>query len=206
MGRLRADARRDGRQQRGGVQRSSLVATVLIMPGKTFEDAFAQRNTGAVFAWTPATKTFRMLPGTRALGEQRHRDVARRSGVLCGLDHDEARRRVFARQTRRAAPHGAVEGVRPRQRALDGRQPFDYGRHDRQRAGLRWRTEDRGGHTLSARLRGGDDRSEDDGGDRAGARGRQRRRFTGTAIAMRVGNELWLGSFYADRLAYRALK
>jgi hypothetical protein len=42
----------------------SLVATVLIMPGKTFEDAFAQRNTGAVFAWKPGDKTFQMLPGT----------------------------------------------------------------------------------------------------------------------------------------------
>ena len=30
--------------------------------------------------------------------------------------------------------------------------------------------------------------------------------FTGTALAMRVGDELWLGSFFADRVAYRALK
>jgi sugar lactone lactonase YvrE len=63
--RLRADAERHGRQQRGGVQRSvARSATVLIMPGKTFEDAFAQRNTGAVFAWKPGEKTFQMLPGT----------------------------------------------------------------------------------------------------------------------------------------------
>jgi hypothetical protein len=30
--------------------------------------------------------------------------------------------------------------------------------------------------------------------------------FTGTAMAAVVNNELWLGSFFADRLAYRALK
>jgi hypothetical protein len=30
--------------------------------------------------------------------------------------------------------------------------------------------------------------------------------FTGTAMAMLVGGELWLGSFNADRLAYRPLK
>jgi hypothetical protein len=30
--------------------------------------------------------------------------------------------------------------------------------------------------------------------------------FTGTAIAMQAGDELWLGSFNADRLAYRSLK
>jgi hypothetical protein len=38
------------------------------------------------------------------------------------------------------------------------------------------------------------------------ARGPATPSFTGTAIAMRVGNELWLGSFNANRLAYRALK
>jgi hypothetical protein len=42
----------------------SLVATVLILPGKTFEDAFAQRNTGVVLAWKPGDKTFQALPGT----------------------------------------------------------------------------------------------------------------------------------------------
>ena len=38
------------------------------------------------------------------------------------------------------------------------------------------------------------------------ARGPATPAFTGTAMAMRVGNEVWLGSFFADRLAYRAIK
>ena len=38
------------------------------------------------------------------------------------------------------------------------------------------------------------------------ARGPATPAFTGTAIAMRTGNQLWLGSFFADRLAYRTLK
>ncbi len=38
------------------------------------------------------------------------------------------------------------------------------------------------------------------------ARGPATPAFTGTAMAMQVGNELWLGSFFADRLAYRSLK
>ena len=42
----------------------SLVATVLITPDKTFEDAFAQRITGVVMPWTPGDKTFQLLPGT----------------------------------------------------------------------------------------------------------------------------------------------
>src|SRR4029450_1965005 len=41
----------------------SLVATALILPGKSFEDAFAGRDTGAVFLWTPGDISFRMLPG-----------------------------------------------------------------------------------------------------------------------------------------------
>ena len=38
------------------------------------------------------------------------------------------------------------------------------------------------------------------------ARGPRTPSFTGTAMAAVVGNELWLGSFLADRLAYRPLK
>jgi len=38
------------------------------------------------------------------------------------------------------------------------------------------------------------------------ARGPATPAYTGTAIAMQVGDELWLGSFTADRLAYRPLK
>ena len=38
------------------------------------------------------------------------------------------------------------------------------------------------------------------------ARGPRTPAFTGTAMAAIVGNELWLGSFLADRLAYRPLR
>jgi hypothetical protein len=38
------------------------------------------------------------------------------------------------------------------------------------------------------------------------ARGERTPAFTGTAMAALVGNELWLGSFFADRIAYRSLK
>ena len=38
------------------------------------------------------------------------------------------------------------------------------------------------------------------------ARGPRTPSFTGTAMAAIVGNQLWLGSFLADRLAYRPLK
>jgi hypothetical protein len=38
------------------------------------------------------------------------------------------------------------------------------------------------------------------------ARGQRTPSFTGTASAVVTGNQLWLGSFLADRLAYRSLK
>jgi hypothetical protein len=38
------------------------------------------------------------------------------------------------------------------------------------------------------------------------ARGPRTPAFTGHAIAIPVGNELWLGSFNADRVAYRQLR
>ena len=38
------------------------------------------------------------------------------------------------------------------------------------------------------------------------ARGPRTASFTGTAMAAQVGNEIWLGSFFADRLAYRVIR
>ena len=42
----------------------ALVATVLSLPGKTNQDVFAGRNTGAVFMWSPGASAFRRLDGT----------------------------------------------------------------------------------------------------------------------------------------------
>jgi hypothetical protein len=42
----------------------SLVATVLIMPGKTFADAIAKRPTGAVYEWSPGKRGFTLIQGS----------------------------------------------------------------------------------------------------------------------------------------------
>jgi hypothetical protein len=42
----------------------SLVATVLLMPGKTFADSIAKRPTGAVFKWSPGDSDFTLMRGT----------------------------------------------------------------------------------------------------------------------------------------------
>src|SRR4029079_8750375 len=46
----------------------TLVATVLVLPGKTFQDVWAGRNTGVVLMWTPGSKEFRTLTGTELPG------------------------------------------------------------------------------------------------------------------------------------------
>jgi hypothetical protein len=45
-----------------------LVATVLLMPGKTFADSVARRPTGAVFEWSPGKHGFEQLRGSELPG------------------------------------------------------------------------------------------------------------------------------------------
>ena len=183
----------------------SLVATVLIMPGKTFEDAFAQRNTGAVFAWAPGEKAFRMLPGT---------ELSANNGIETSPDDQEFY--VVSTTTKRIVAYSRAKPGVPLRTA----QLKDFGPDN-----VRWTADNRlitAGMIDNEAACGGAPKTE--AGIRCPrgyvavtidpktmavtelARGPATPAFTGTAIAMQVGNELWLGSFYADRLAYRALK
>ena len=183
----------------------SLVATVLIMPGKTFEDAFAQRNTGAVFAWAPGEKVFRMLPGT---------ELSANNGIETSPDDQEFY--VVSTTTKRIVAYSRAKPGVPLRTA----QLKDFGPDN-----VRWTADNRlitAGMIDNEAACGGAPKTE--AGIRCPrgyvavtidpktmavtelARGPATPAFTGTAIAMQVGNELWLGSFYADRLAYRALK
>jgi hypothetical protein len=183
----------------------SLLATVLIMPGKTFEDAFAQRNTGAVFAWKPGDKTFQMLPGT---------ELSANNGIETSPDDREFY--VASTTTKRIHAYArARPGVILRTAQLKEIGPDN----------VRWTAD---GKLITAGMIddepacGGPPKTEEGIRCPRGyvavtidpktmavtelARGPRTAAFTGHAIAMRVGNELWLGSFFADRIAYRALK
>jgi hypothetical protein len=46
----------------------SLVATILITPGKTFADSVAKRPTGAVYEWSPGKKGFELIRGSELPG------------------------------------------------------------------------------------------------------------------------------------------
>lgn len=183
----------------------SLVATVLILPGKTFEDAFAQRNTGVVLAWTPGDKTFRTLPGT---------ELSANNGIETSPDDREFY--VVSTTTKRVIAFARNNPGKP----LRVAQLKEFGPDN-----VRWTADNRlitAGMLDDEPACGGPPRDEK--GIRCSrgyvavtidpktmsvteiARGPATPAFTGTAIAMRAGDELWLGSFNADRLAYRPLK
>ena len=183
----------------------TLVATVLFLPGKTFEDAFAMRNTGIVLQWTPGAPTFVQLQGT---------ELVANNGIETSPDDREfyvastTSRRVYAFS--RAKPGGGP---------LRFAQLKDFGPDNVRFIGDRLIT---AGLIDDEPACGG--RPKNEAGIRCPmgyavasidpktmaateiARGPRTPAFTGTAMAAIVGKELWLGSFFADRLAYRPLK
>jgi hypothetical protein len=182
----------------------TLVATVLITPDKTFADAFAQRITGVVMQWTPGTPAFTALPGT---------ELSANNGIETSPDDREFY--VASTTTKRIVAYARHNTGKP----LRVAQLKEFGPDN-----VRWTADNRlitAGMLDNEPACGG--APKDEAGIRCPrgyvvvtidpktmavtevARGPATPSFTGTAIAMQFGNELWLGSFYADRLAYRSL-
>jgi len=184
----------------------TLLATVLILPGKTFEDAFAGRPTGIVLQWTPGSPAFVELKGT---------ELVANNGIETSPDDREfyvastTMRRVYAFS--RAKPGGGP---------VRFAQLKDFGPDN-----VRLTSDNRliaAGLIDDEPACGG--RPKNEAGIRCPmgyavaaidpktmavteiARGPRTPAFTGTATGAIVGNELWLGSFFADRLAYRPLR
>jgi hypothetical protein len=183
----------------------TLLATVLIMPGKSFADAFAGRITGAVYMWTPGSAGFKALPGT---------ELSANNGIETSPDDREFF--VVSTTTKRIVAFARSDPGKP----LRSAQLAEFGPDN-----VRWTSDNRlitAGMIDNEPACGGAPKTED--GIRCArgyvaatidpktmvvkelARGPATPAYTGTAIAMQVGDELWLGSFNADRLAYRALK
>ena len=183
----------------------TLVATVLILPGKTFEDAFAMRPTGIVLQWTPGTPAFVELKGT---------ELVANNGIETSPDDREfyvastTMRRVYA-----------FSRAKPGSGPLRFAQLKDFGPDN-----VRWTADNRlitAGLIDNEPACGGRPKNEEGIRCPMGyavatidpktmtateiARGPRTPAFTGTAMAAVVDNELWLGSYFADRLAYRTL-
>jgi hypothetical protein len=181
----------------------AILATVLITPDKTFEDAFAGRITGAVYLWTPGATAFRKLAGT---------ELSADNGIETSADDREFF--VVSTTTKRVLAFSRADPSKP----LRVAQLKEFGPDNIRLIGGRLIT---AGMIDNEPACGGAPKTAD--GIRCSrgyvavaidpktmavteiARGPATPAFTGTATAIPVGSELWLGSFNADRVAYRSL-
>jgi hypothetical protein len=182
----------------------AIVATVLTLPGRTFQDLFAGRNTGAVFMWTPGSAAFRRLPGTDLPGNngiETSPDDREFYVVSSGLKRVVAFARSDTAKPLRVAQ--LTEFAPDNVRWIEGNRLITAGMLDDEPAcggapktpeGIRCAR----GYVVATI----DPKTM---AVRELARGPRTTAFSGTAIAMPVAGDLWLGSFSADRLAYRPL-
>ena len=183
----------------------TILVTVPYMPGKTFDDVVAGQTTGTVLMWTPGTQMFRPIPGTELLGN---------NGIE--TSPDDSKFYVVSPRERRVVEFARDNPGTPlRVAQLQGFVPDN----------VHWTADNQlitAGQTDAEPGCGGTPSREEallecstgykvDTIDPATmiatelATGPTTPDFPGAASAVQVGNELWLGSFYADRLAYRSL-
>jgi hypothetical protein len=182
----------------------TLVATVLVLPGKTFEDVWAGRNTGVVLMWTPQSKDFRTLAGTELPGNN-------------GIETSSDDREFYVASTglKRIVVFSRANPSKPVRSA----QLKDFAPDNVRFVGDRLIT---AGMVDNEPSCGGPPKKPEDLQCPRGwiadaidpktmaiteiGRGPAAPPYTGTATAMPVGDTIWLSSFNADRIAYRPLK
>jgi hypothetical protein len=182
----------------------AIVATVLVLPGKTFQDVWAGRNTGLVVMWTPGSKEFKTLTGTELPGN---------NGIETSSDDREFY--VASIGLKRIVAYSRANPSKP----LRFAQLKEFGPDNVRLVGDRLYTA--GVIDNEAACGGAPKKPEDIQCPRGWvvdaidpktmavteiARGPRAAPYTGTATAIPVGGNLWLSSFNVDRVAYRALK
>jgi hypothetical protein len=182
----------------------AIVATVLVLPGKTFQDVWAGRNTGVVVMWTPGSKEFKTLSGTELPGN---------NGIETSPDDREFY--VASIGLHRVVAYSRANPSKP----LRFAQLKEFGPDNLRFVGDRLYT---AGIIENEAACGGPPKKPEDIQCPRGwvvdaidpktmavteiARGPRAAPYTGTATAIPVGGNLWLSSFNVDRVAYRALK
>ena len=114
-----------------------LVATVLLMPGKTFADSVAKQADWRRVRMGARQAQLRADPRQRAAGQQRHRGVRRRQGDLRRVVRLSNDRRIRAPESDEAAAHDATAAVYARQRPHGPRRQAAHRRHEERRARVR---------------------------------------------------------------------
>jgi hypothetical protein len=177
---------------------------VLVLPGKTFQDVWAGKNTGVVVMWTPGSKEFKTLTGTELPGN---------NGIETSADDREFY--VASIGLKRVVAYSRANPSKP----LRFAQLKEFGPDN-----LRWvgdRIYTAGIIEDEPTCGGPPKKPEDIQCPRPWvvdaidpktmavteiARGPVAAPYTGTATAIPAGGNLWLSSFNVDRIAYRALK
>lgn len=182
----------------------AIVATVLVLPGKTFQDVWAGLNTGVVVMWTPGSSGFRTLAGTELPGN---------NGIETSADDREFY--VASIGLKRIVAYSRADPSKP----LRFAQLKEFGPDNLRFVGDRLYT---AGIVDNEAACGGAPKKPEDIDCPRGwivdsidprtmaiaeiARGPRAAPYTGTATAIPVGGNLWLSSFNVDRIAYRPLK
>ncbi|MGI5219214.1 hypothetical protein [Nocardia sp. CA-290969] len=183
----------------------TILATVPYMPGKTFDDAIAGENTGAVYMWAPGSTAFQALPGTELPGnngietspdDSKFYVVAPREGRVVEFARNNPGTPLRFAQLAGFVPdnmHWTADNRLITAGMIDG-EPSCGGTPITEFSLLEcsrgYKVDTIDPTTMIATELASGPTTPD---------------FPGTASAVQVGGELWLGSFYADRLAYRSL-
>jgi hypothetical protein len=182
----------------------AIVATVVTLPGTTFEEMMSGHTTGVVMMWTPGSKQFRPLPGTELSGN---------NGIETSTDDREFY--VAATGSMRVAAFSRADPSKPlRVTEAQAFRPDNLRRAGDRLivAGSLVEEPSCGGRVSKpAELqcpRGWIAASLDPKTMNMTeiARGAATPSFTGASTAIPVDDNVWVGSFAADRIAYLPLK
>lgn len=185
----------------------TLLVTVLTRPGTTITDFVLGKRTGAVWQWSPGASTFTELPGTQLPGnngletdpDERHfYVVAFGWHAVVVYDRRHPKRPVATIEMPGFMPDNVhwtdgrlvAAGMRLDEPACGGLRTIVNGEADKMlcHRGYVVAAIDPGTARVSTLAYG----TPEDG-------------FNGVSAAAIVGDTLWLGSYQADRLAYRPL-
>jgi para-nitrobenzyl esterase len=185
----------------------TILASVLTRPGTTITDFVQGGRTGAVFQWKPGTKAFELIPGTElpgnngletSLDDQRFYVVAFgwHAVVVFSRAHpDEPSKVVVAPGFMPDNIHWdggrlLAAGMQLDEPACGGSRKIVNGKADDMRCHRGFSVAELDPATLTFNMVAYSGPNAD---------------FNGVSAAVIVGNQLWLGSYQADRVAHRTL-
>jgi len=185
----------------------TILATVLVHAGDTYADFVEGRDTGGVYEWRPGGDGFELIPGTELPGNNGIETDRDDSGfyVVAFGTHAVLR---FSRNEPESAPRESVApGFMPDNVHWDNERLIAAGMmYDEPACGGVRRVID--GVADPMRCHRGTVVAELDPESMAWrviAYGPPDRKFNGASSARIVGNELWIGSYQSECLAYQAL-